>query len=231
MTRRRRAQLYAAVLVFSTTLFAALAAAVLFWEAADRLDVRFVNWVRRETPDTVVEVMEVLTYLGSAVILGPLAIVAGMLLVRRGRAGAALLVLTAFAGSQVIGQALKAVFRRGRPEFEDPFVQLTTYAFPSGHAFGATATYGALALVLVSAASGSRRRAGFLLAGVALIIVVAASRVIVGRHFLLDVSAGIVGGIALVSALLLALERSRRDSLHLELFSGQEQPQSSGIDP
>jgi len=229
--QERHDRVYAVVLAFSTTVFAALAAAVLFWEAADRLDVRFVSWVRRETPDFMVEAMEVLTYLGSAAILGPLAILAGVLLARRGGTGAALLVVAAFAGSQFLGQALKAVFRRGRPEFEDPFVQLTTYAFPSGHAFGATATYGALALALASAASGSRRRAGLLLAAVALIFVVAASRVIVGRHFLLDVSAGISGGIALVSALLLVLQRSRRDGLHLELFSGKEQPQSTGLDP
>ena len=131
---------------------------MLFWASADRLDVRAVDWVRRTAPDLLVDVMEVVTYAGSAVVLGPLALLAALLLVRRGRPGAAIFVLAAFAGSVIVSQSLKALFQRGRPELEDPFVQLTTYAFPSGHSFSATATYGALALVLASTAVERRHR-------------------------------------------------------------------------
>ena len=149
------------MLAVSSTVFVAIAAAVLFWASADRLDVRAVNWVRRTAPDLLVDAMEVVTYAGSAVVLGPLA-------ARRRRCsssgaagrGAAIFVVAAFAGSLLVSQALKALFQRGRPELEDPFVQLTTYAFPSGHSFGATATYGALALVLASAAVERRHRIG-----------------------------------------------------------------------
>jgi membrane-associated phospholipid phosphatase len=230
VTHERRDRVYATVLAFATAAFAALAAAVLFWERADRLDVRFVSWVHRTAPETLVDVMEVLTYAGSAAILGPLAIAAGVLFLRSGRSGAALFVLVAFAGSQLIDQGLKAVFRRGRPDLEDPFVQLTTYAFPSGHAFGATATYGALALVLASAAAGRYRRLALLLAAATLILVVGASRVILGRHYLLDVSAGIVGGVALVSALLLALQHAPGVTFPLVLFSGNDQSQRQRLD-
>jgi membrane-associated phospholipid phosphatase len=155
--------------------------------------------------------------------------VASLLLVRHGRPTAALFVVAAFAGSQVVDQVLKALFRRGRPELEDPFVQLTTYAFPSGHAFGATGTYGALALVLVSTTADKRRRVALIAGAVAMILVVAASRVIVGTHFLLDVSAGIAGGVALLTALLLFFERAGRPVLRVGV-SGQEQPQSTGLD-
>ncbi len=231
MTQRRSTRLYAATLAIATALFATFAAAVLFWEDADHLDIRFVNWVRRTAPEALVQTMEILTYAGSVVILGPLAITAGILLNRRGRTSAAWFVVAAFVGSQVLGQALKAVFQRGRPEFEDPFVQLTTYAFPSGHAFGAAATYGALALVLASTGGRGRRAALLIGTAVIVVVVVAASRVIVGRHFLFDVSAGVAGGIALLSALLLILQRARRPSLHLDLFAGNEEPQRAGVDP
>ena len=230
MTRQGRPRLYAAVLAFATTVFVALAGAVLFLETADRLDVRFVSWVHANAPDDVVNLMSVLTYAGSVVILGPLAIVAAILLLRRHRPGAAIFVVAAFLCSQVVDQGLKALFRRGRPELEDPVVQLTTYAFPSGHAFGATATYGALALVLASMTTDRRRRILLVAAAAALILVVASSRVIVGAHFLLDVTAGVAGGVALLCALLLLLQRTRRPGLHVGLFSRHEEPQRAGVD-
>lgn len=222
---------YAVVLALSTAAFAALAAAVLFWASAVRLDVRVVNWVQRIVPDVLVDVMGVVTYAGSAVFLGPLVILAGLLFVWHGLPGATIFVVAAFAGSQILSQALKAVFQRGRPELEDPFVQLTTYAFPSGHSFGATATYGALAVVLMSAAVEKRYRVGLFTSAAALILVIGASRVVLGRHYTLDVLAGIAGGVALVSALLFVFDRNRSGSLRLDLATGgDQQPQRSGLD-
>lgn len=229
--RRDPARLYSAVLAASSVAFLAIAASVLFWASADRLDVHAVSWVRRTAPDFLVDAMEVVTYAGSAVFLGPLAVLAGLLLVRRGRPEAAVFVSAAFVGSLLVSQSLKALFQRGRPELEDPFVQLTTYAFPSGHSFGATATYGALALVLASAAVERRHRVTLLSSATALIFVIGASRVILGRHYTLDVLAGVAGGVALVSALLLLLGRSRRRGLRVELFAGYQQPQGPGLDP
>ena len=223
MRHRDPTRLYAAVLAFSSAAFVIVAASVLFWERADRLDVRAANWVQRTVPDVLVEMMQVVTYAGSAVVLGPLVILAGLLFVWRGRPGATIFVIAAFAGSQISSQGLKALFQRGRPELEDPFVQLTTYAFPSGHSFGATATFGALALVLASTAVNRHSRVGLLAGAAALIFVIGASRVILGRHYALDVIAGIAGGVALLSALLLVLDRGRSDGLRLDLFSGRRQ--------
>ena len=133
---------------------------MLFWASADRLDVRAVNWVRRTAPDLLVDAMEVVTYAGSAVVLGPLGSRCRAAPRPARPAGSRDLRGAAFAGSLIVSQSLKALFQRGRPELEDPFVQLTTYAFPSGHSFSATATYGALALVLAATAVERRHRAG-----------------------------------------------------------------------
>jgi membrane-associated phospholipid phosphatase len=177
---------------------------VLLSELADELDVRFVTWVHEHAPDWLVDTMRVLTYLGSAFVLVPLAIVAVAVLLRRGRRRAALFVAVALAASQLLVQLLKLAIRRDRPELDDPFVVLSTYSFPSGHALGATAAYSALAVVLACATSDRGRRVALFAAAAAIVVVVAASRVILGVHFLLDVVAGIAGGIALLSALLLA---------------------------
>ncbi len=53
---------------------------------------------------------------------------------------------------------------------------------------------------------------------------------ILGRHYTLDVLAGVAGGVALLSGLLLVLGRSRRRGLRFELFAGDEQPQRAGLD-
>ena len=230
MTHRDPARLYAVALAISSMVFVAIAGSVLFWASADRLDVRAVNWVRRKAPDLLVDAMEVLTYAGSAVVLCPLVVLAALFLVRQGRSGAAIFVASAFVGSVIVSQSLKALFQRGRPELEDPLVQLTTYAFPSGHSFSATATYGAFALVLATTLVERRHRLVAFAIAAALIFVVAGSRVILGRHFTLDVLAGVAGGVALLSGLLLVLGRSRRRGIRFELFARDEQPQRTGLD-
>jgi membrane-associated phospholipid phosphatase len=195
----------AAVLALASGLFAALAVAVVAWNEADRLDVRFVTWVHESSPDALVDAMRVLTHLGNVVVLGIVALIAGIVLARRGNWRATAFVFTAFLAGQLVSQGLKHAIERRRPELDEPFVLLTTYAFPSGHAFGATTTWGALAVVTWSLASDRRRRALAAACAALLVVVVAASRVVLGVHFTLDVLAGIAGGVAVLAGLLLAL--------------------------
>jgi membrane-associated phospholipid phosphatase len=219
MTRAARDRRALRILVLSGLAFAALALAVVSWEAVDRLDVRFVTWVHGAAPDELVEVMRVLTYAGSVVLL----------LVRGGRQLAAAYVLAAFVVGQLVTQLLKLAFQRGRPELDDPYVQLSTYAFPSGHALGATATYGAIVVVLSMLAAGRRSLVG---AGLALLIlVVAASRVLLGAHYVLDTAGGVLAGIAVLSGLVLAFDAAPRHRARLAFLGRNEQAQGTTLDP
>jgi undecaprenyl-diphosphatase len=219
---------YVATFVLASTLFAACAVAALAWEEGAELDVRFVRWVHRNAPAALVDVMRVLTYLGSAEVLGPLTLAAALLLAWRGLTRAAAFVLTAFVASEALDQLLKELFRRARPSLEDPFLRLATYSFPSGHAFASTATYGALTLVVAAAIPRARR--ALVVAGTAVLVaLVAASRVVLGVHYLLDVLAGITAGIALLSALLLAF-RGRVVEVAVDA-RGNEQPERARLDP
>jgi len=75
------------------------------------------------------------------------------------------------------------------------------FGFPSGHATGGAAAYLALALVYDRAWTGQRR----LLAAVLVAVAVAASRVVIEVHYLVDVLAGLaVGGGVVLGALWLA---------------------------
>lgn len=224
----REAGLCALVLAISTSVFAALGAATLFWGSADEIDVRFVRWVHGTSPDPLVEVMRAVTHAGSGIVVAPLVIAAAAVLLRREQLGAAIFVVSAVVGGQVLFRALKQAFRRARPEIEDPYVLLSTYAFPSGHALAATVTYGSLALVL-GVAAGPRRRAVVVAIAVAVIALVAASRVVLGAHYLFDVVAGIAVGIAWLAALLLLFQRLR-PGRRFVLARREEQPQRPGID-
>lgn len=80
------------------------------------------------------------------------------------------------------------------------------YGFPSGHAVGATVTYGLFALILEA---GTRRLR--LAVAAALVAAVSFTRLVLGVHYPLDVVAGVVVGGAYLAVAWRLLERSPFD--------------------
>ncbi|AGB33196.1 phosphoesterase PA-phosphatase-related protein [Natrinema pellirubrum DSM 15624] len=80
------------------------------------------------------------------------------------------------------------------------------YGFPSGHAVGATVTYGLFALILEA---GTRRLR--LAVATSLVAAVSATRLVLGVHYPLDVVAGVVVGGAYLAVAWRLLERSPFD--------------------
>lgn len=104
------------------------------------------------------------------------------------------------------------------------------FGFPSGHATGAAAVYGALA-VLYDRLWTRRRR---MTAALALALAVAASRVVIGVHYVVDVAAGLaVGTVTVAGALWLAGGPRLRDSLPAGASSGSDglDGDSAPLDP
>lgn len=93
------------------------------------------------------------------------------------------------AGGLTLNVVLKDAFERTRPHFDDPWVRLTTYSFPSGHTAGATLFYGVLAAFMVSRLRDWSARTASVLIAVLMVVVVAFSRMYLGAHFLSDVTA------------------------------------------
>ena len=83
----------------------------------------------------------------------------------------------------------KFAFLRGRPQFDDPWVTLYSYSFPSGHTAGATAFYGVLAAFLVSRLYDPRHRIAVVAGAILAVVLVAFSRMYLGAHYLSDVVA------------------------------------------
>jgi membrane-associated phospholipid phosphatase len=150
----------------------------------------------RSLPDAVVTLSWLLTDLGNPWVC--LVAVAAAYVVGR-RSGlsrpAAAFTLALALGALGLVLGLKHLFALPRP----PGAAADGYGFPSGHALGATVFWGGVALL---AERGSRR----LRLGVAATVVclVAASRVVVGVHYLVDVVVGVAVGVALLAVALAA---------------------------
>lgn len=129
---------------------------------------------------------------------------AAVLAARRAWRLAAFLLLSR-AGAQLLSSALKAAVDRARPVFDLPVDTARGPSFPSGHTVAAAATWTALA-VLVLLLVRPHRRWPVLAAALLVAAAVAASRVLLGVHYLSDVVGGLLlgaGWVALCVALLL----------------------------
>ena len=100
--------------------------------------------------------------------------------------------LTVLVGDVVVVNAIKYTLDRVRPTF-NPIAETLGPSFPSGHSAAAAAVYAAVALV-VSRRRSPRTRALLAGAAAAVAVAVAASRVLLGVHWLSDVVAGLAFG-------------------------------------
>lgn len=114
------------------------------------------------------------------------------------RAGArrwAGLAALAIPGGLLLNVLLKYAFQRARPGVGEPLVNLASYSFPSGHANGAALLYATLACWLWARLPRAQARYA-VAAAVVMALLVAASRVYLGAHYLTDVLAGMAEGSA-----------------------------------
>jgi len=202
-----------ALLLASGLVFHELAEAVMGQEAITVLDLQAAHWFNAHAFEPLTSVMLGVSAMHS---------VAGMVLLFcalaaylwRQRATYWLLalafsVLKAF----VLNVALKHVFQRARPMFEDPLVSLATYSFPSGHTAAATVFYGLLACYLVRRVRTWRARALVLLGAVLMVMLVALSRMYLGVHYLSDVLAAAAEGAAWLAICITAVSTLHRRRL------------------
>jgi undecaprenyl-diphosphatase len=152
------------------------------------------------------------TTAGSSVVVNVIAaVVAVALLIARSWRAAAL-VLVARLGELASTTAVKDLLARPRPTLLDPVAHGAGFSFPSGHAAGAAAVYGAL-VVLALPHAARWAKALLVAAGALLLCAVAASRVLLGVHYPSDVAAGAVLGLAWVGAAALLVTRFKPEGV------------------
>ena len=135
---------------------------------------------------------KVLTQLGAPILIELATVLLVIVLIRLRRRRSALFLAACVAGAYVLSTTGKLVVDRARPVFPDPISHARGASFPSGHATGSAAFYLAVAVVLLSM---QRPRRGLLLAAAFVVpLVVAATRVVLGVHYVSDVTAGLLIG-------------------------------------
>jgi len=139
-----------------------------------------------------------------------LTVVALVYLVRGERRHAVWLLVTVFGGAG-LGFILKLIVGRARPVLPDPVSAAPGLSFPSGHALGASISC-CLLLLLGLRFLSRRGRIVAVMAAVAVVVVVALARVVLGVHFVSDVVAGVMLGICWVAVTTWAYVAWRRET-------------------
>ena len=168
-------------------------------------------WAERAVSGSsaLLRVSQAVTLLGDPVGITVVAAVLALVLWRRGSGRLALYVVAARVGALVLSQGLKHLVDRARPVFDAPVAEALGPSFPSGHALGSAVFWTTCAVLLMPRV----RRPVLLLAGAVLVaVLVSASRVLLGVHFLSDVTGGLLLGLgwAAVCTAVFVLERSEQ---------------------
>lgn len=139
----------------------------------------------------IADIARVLTHLGDPLVVTALTLVAAAVLWLRRDRRLALYVVLVRVAAVLVSALVKVAFHRARPVLPDPLAHAHGYSFPSGHALGSAALFGSLALV--GHAKSLSRPAAVALA-VVLPVFVAATRVLLGVHYVTDVVGGLLLG-------------------------------------
>ncbi len=175
-----------------------------------RLDRSVATWGAAHASGAALTVAKVVTQLGARVVtIAVLAVVVGVDLYRRRHTDVVFLALAIGIGEPLITNTVKLLVRRDRPDVPH-LVNAAGFSFPSGHSAAAAAVWATAALVL--GANQPRVRRALLGAAAATIATaVAATRALLGVHWLTDVLGGLAIGWGwyLVVAILFGGRRER----------------------
>lgn len=137
-------------------------------------------------------------------------IVAVAVLIRRQPRLAAYVAVTGL-GASILDPSLKLIVGRLRPVVDVPVASAPGNSFPSGHALGSTVAYGAVLLVFLPVVP-RRLRPVAIAAYATLVALVGFSRIALGVHYISDVLAGWLLGLAWLGVTAYAFRMWRREA-------------------
>jgi membrane-associated phospholipid phosphatase len=180
-----------------------------------RADSAVSRWLARRRSDGLNEVTAVTSELGGTLTITILAVLAVAIAARVWRRWREpMLVAVAVAGEVAIFLTVTLLVDRERPPVRHLDQAPPTSSFPSGHTAAAVVLYGALAVLASERARSALVRRLFLTLAVVIPLIVAASRLYRGMHYLSDVLGGVLLGAVW---LLAAVHAIRLGVLHWEL--------------
>ena len=204
------------MLTVSAAVLAALAFSGLAWDVVGhhglaRSDPHVTAWVVAHRTGWLTSILSVVTWLGSVAVIIPVAAIVAIFFAWQRRQWGPLALLTAaIAGAAASYTLIKAAVGRPRPPPAIWIGHFAGAAFPSGHATQSVACYATLAVIL-GAGRSARIKAALWTAAVLIALIVGASRIYLGAHWLTDVLGGYALGSFLVAVIVIvALTLGRR---------------------
>jgi membrane-associated phospholipid phosphatase len=177
------------------------------------LDVTISAWFHAHTHPVLTQVMLGITHVHSTMGICLLASGIALLLVRWQRFWWLLALGLSVPGGLILNAAVKQLFQRARPHFDDPLLSLTSYSFPSGHTAGATVFYGFLTVLLLAHVRQRRWRVAIIAGAICMVTLVALSRIYLGVHYPSDVIGAIFEGLIWLALCLSAVRVLWRRSM------------------
>lgn len=172
------------------------------------VDAAWRAWFIDRRSGTLDAVFTVVSTVGSAKLLIPVALATAIPLAVRGHRRDALLASVTALGAVAVGFLLKAVIERPRPA-EGHLTAVHSHAFPSGHSLTSIAVIGVLVVLAWRHLPAPAARSATV-AGAVLVVAVGVSRVYLGVHWPTDVLAGwLVGGLWLGLCVVVSSGRGR----------------------
>ncbi len=112
----------------------------------------------------------------------------------------ALFTVVTIAGSSLLNTGVKLAVHRQRPTVFQPFVHEPGASFPSGHSQAAVVGYGVLLLIFLPVLTRQWRRVAYAVS-VVMVLAIGFSRIALAAHYVSDVAAGFVLGLAWLAAM------------------------------
>jgi membrane-associated phospholipid phosphatase len=183
------------------------------WGPVKRFDLRVAGALHREVGrhDWLADTLRALDMMLHPWVFRAAVVGLVLLLARRGAWRLAWWAVITMTTGSVLGLVLKIIIARTRPSFDLPLATAPGYSFPSGHALNSTVGALVLLLAVLPALPTVRRKAAAWSAALIVIGLTGFDRIGLGVHYVSDVVAGFLVGVALVAATAAAFETWRRD--------------------
>lgn len=135
--------------------------------------------------------MVIFSRLGSGFFIVPLGLMLYLSYRNTGNRDKSRLILFHVIGIRILNAFIKLLFKRKPPEWER-LIKASKYGYPSAHTMNAAGFYGLLLFL-----SGMWNNIWALLGSIVFLMMIGVSRVKLGIHYILDMIAGIAGGLFL----------------------------------